>query len=119
MALLIKTMQEEASRLSGILQPFLQGGDRAQTTKVLTADDLDRTKAEQADDARLKKQLTDEDLVTLAALSQELHEDNRIRRDMPIVTAGHKRLLLSALTVAYHRMNELTYQANKKAAVTA
>ena len=114
MALLIKTMQEETARLASIIKPLIDGGDRAVAATYLKEEDLDRAKAEETDDVKLKQQLTNPNLTALSALSQDLHEDNRVRRDMQVVNAGHKRLLLSALKVAYNRMTELEYQTEQR-----
>lgn len=113
MTLTEKAMQEEKIRLKNVIDPLIQGTRRTTTTGVLTSDDLNRAKARKQDWQDMQEILANGNIHSLAAVSQNIHEDHRLRRDMYIALAGHKQLMLSAINTAYKRIKELEYQVER------
>lgn len=105
-----KTMQEEVNRLSSLLTPYIDGGERKPTVSALTYDDLDRLAAREADWEDMQRTLLNTNDIATTILCKQIHEDNRIRRDVKIATATHKQLMLSSLSIAYSRRKELSFR---------
>ena len=112
-----RALLEEAKSLSNIVAGFTDAPQDA--TEYMTEEALDRAAGQTTDFTRLQETLKmvtddkkdkkkDEELPKLATTCRKIHEANRVRRDVGIVRASHKQLMLGAVATAYERANKLT-----------
>ena len=100
-----KLLLEELISIEDILGRFLDT-DNLWASELDDAD-LDRAEARKQDMMAAQTALTEQNDVLQGAVNGEIHEEHRIRRDVKIARASHKRLMLSCLSTLASRRNDL------------
>lgn len=110
-----KLLQEQYAILKNLLQPLVKGQKRAaHVDYILVEEDLDREKADEKDhgvinDALSQSKYKEE---AVAAVCQSINESHRIRRDVRISRANHKRLMAASVRTAYNKQTQIEYLLN-------
>jgi hypothetical protein len=110
-----KLLQEQYAILKNLLQPLVEGQQRAaHVDYILVEEDLDREKADEKDhgvvnDALSQSRYKEE---AVAAVCQSINESHRIRRDVRIARANHKRLMAASVRTAYNKQTQIEYLLN-------
>ena len=81
---------------------------------VLTEEQLSRKLADGVIDEELQTSLTKKSVNEVAAAMRTAHESCRARRDINILQASHKQLMLSCCRIMYQRKQKLTNKKEKK-----
>jgi len=102
-----KAAAEELKANQEILEKFRISVQLTADLPVLEDTDLDRKSADEQDAANLAEMSASNNLYQQAALISRINEEHRIRRDIRIVRAGHRELMLSALRILDMRNDDL------------
>lgn len=110
-----KLLQEQYAILKNLLQPLVNGQQRAaHVDYILVEEDLDREKADEADHGVVTNALSQSQYKeeAVAAVCQSINESHRIRRDVRIARANHKRLMAASVRTAYNKQTQIEYLLN-------
>lgn len=113
-AVVQKLLQEQIVFIKNILTPLVDGGIRQPHVEYVLKKntDLDRFKADQEDAGTVAAAFDRHKDEKIAAVSQAIKENNRIRRDVLIARANHKRLMAASVRTAYNKQVQLEYLLN-------
>lgn len=104
----VKLVQDEVAAIVRLLDPCINGAERVRPELQLKGDLLDRA---QADRAALSEvmggQISTVGLGTVAAFHNTRQEEQRIRRDVSVLSAGHKKLMSGCLDMMYRRAAQI------------
>lgn len=105
-----KLMQEQIAILDNLLRPLVDGDPRSPYVEyILTKDDLDRETANKRDRGTVALAFKNYKDETVAAVCQAIQESHRVRRDVKIARANHKRLMAASIRTAYNKRTQLKY----------
>lgn len=107
---ILKVLTEERLANCEVLKHFIQSGEEVtggHEDERFEDADLDRGKANEQDAANLAEMSASDNLYLKSALLARMNEEHRIRRDVRIINAGHRELMLSALRILDMRNGNL------------
>ena len=100
--------KEEINFLKEMLRPYTSAEERGVPERLLKADDLDRSKSNKEQEAKLMAFPIDRSSIAgPAGAYGSMQEADRIRRDTVIARLNHKRLMYGCLETAWRRLKKL------------
>ena len=99
--------QAKYAELATINELLAPAGITNDVDGYITDEMLDRTKAEKEAESEMSFAQAQNTVEAIAGASRLIHEASRVRRDLNITRASHKRLLLGCYKTLYQRKLKL------------